>query len=183
MQLFHFSEESGIAAFVPKAVAIPASRPAGMEWLNGPLVWAIDDWHQPMYLFPRDCPRILIWPTATTTLEDRRAYSSMSHGRMIAYIEWPWLQRLSDTILYRYTLPSDGFVCLHDAGMWVSRSPATPTEVQEITSLPAALEGANVELRVVPSLEPIKALRRTTLHVSMIRLRNMQSPRDQADPA
>jgi hypothetical protein len=183
MHLFHFSEESAIEAFVPRPVAISAPRSTGMEWLNGPLVWAIDDWHQPMYLFPRDCPRILLWPTATTTPEDRRAYLSMSHGRMIAYIEWSWLKRLSETVLYRYTLPSDGFVCLHDAGMWVSRSPATPIEVQQITSLPTALDGANVELRIVPSLEPFKALRRTSLHVSMIRLRNRRSPEDRADPA
>jgi hypothetical protein len=42
-----------------------------MDWLNGPLVWAIDAWHQPMYLFPRDCPRILYWPLATTNAADR----------------------------------------------------------------------------------------------------------------
>ena len=34
---------------------------------HGPLVWAIDKWHQPMYRFPRDCPRILLWPRVTTT--------------------------------------------------------------------------------------------------------------------
>ena len=57
--------------------------------------------------------------------------------------------------------------------MWVSRSVAIPTEIQEITDIPASLDQANVELRVVPDLEPLKALSRTSLHVSANRLRNM----------
>ena len=64
--LFHFSCDPAIELFVPRAVRTPAKRPLGHEWLNGPLVWAIDDWHQPMYLFPRDCPRILLWRTPST---------------------------------------------------------------------------------------------------------------------
>src|SRR5689334_11158066 len=107
MRLFHFSEQSDIEAFAPRPVAVPARRATGMDWLNGPLVWAIDDWHQPMYLFPRDCPRILLWPTAATTPEDRRAHWTTS-CRMIAYIEWGWLARLARAVLYRYTLPSEG---------------------------------------------------------------------------
>jgi hypothetical protein len=36
-------------------------------------------------------------------------------------------------------------------------------------------EDANVELRIVPTLEPLKALWSTALHVSGIRLRNMRT--------
>ena len=102
---------------------------------------------------------------------------------MIAYIEWSWLKRFSETVLYRYILPNDGFHCLHDAGMWVSRSAATPAEVQQISSLPTALDDAKVELRIVPTLGPLRALGTTSLHMSAIRLRNMRSSPDQADPA
>lgn len=173
MQLFHFSELGDIDVFEPRPVAIPAPRTKGMEWLNGPLVWGVDDWHQPMYLFPRDCPRMLVWPTATTTTEDLRAYWTTSPCRMIAYIEWRWFARLARAVLYRYTLPVDDFECLNDAGMWVSRSDAIPSEVQQITDIPASLDEASVELRVVASLEPLKHLWNTSLHVSGIRLRNM----------
>jgi hypothetical protein len=48
-------------------------------------------------------------------------------------------------------------------------------EIQKITDLGAALDEANLELRVVPSLEPLKVLWSTTLHVSGIRLRNIGS--------
>ena len=57
-RLYHFSDDPSITRFVPRPVLVPATRPPGSDWLNGPLVWAIDEWHQPMYLFPRDCPRI-----------------------------------------------------------------------------------------------------------------------------
>ncbi|QOG05490.1 hypothetical protein IGS74_12835 [Aureimonas sp. OT7] len=171
MQLFHFSDRRDIEVFVPRPVAVPPRRPAGMDWLNGPLVWAIDDWHQPLYLFPRDCPRILLWPTNATTPEDRRAHWTTS-CRMIAYIEWRWFTRLAGGVLYRYTLPSEGFESLNDAGMWVCRSAARPAEVQEITNIGTALAEADVELRVVPTLEPLKSLWNTSHHVSGIRLRN-----------
>jgi hypothetical protein len=146
-----------------------------MDWLNGPLVWAIDAWHQPMYLFPRGCPRILYWPLATTTAEDRRAYTATTACRMVACIEAGWLERLVRTVLHRYALPAESFECLDDAGMWVARDAVSPDGVTAIDDLAAALSAADVELRVVPSLEPLKALWRTSLHVSGIRLRNMRT--------
>src|SRR5579875_2634220 len=103
MRLFHFSDKGGIQVFEPKPVEIPSRRAPGMDWLNGPLVWAIDDWHEPMYLFPRDCPRILVWPVETTTDQDRRTYRTASACRMMAFIEWGWLDRLTSAVLYRYT--------------------------------------------------------------------------------
>ena len=54
MRLFHFSEDAAITRFAPRPVAVPSARPREQEWLNGPLVWAIDEAHQPLYLFPRD---------------------------------------------------------------------------------------------------------------------------------
>jgi hypothetical protein len=51
MPLYHFSEDPTIKVFAPRA---PLAHPD-----YEPLVWAIDDWHQPMYWTPRDCPRIL----------------------------------------------------------------------------------------------------------------------------
>ncbi len=174
MQLFHFSEENDIGVFVPRPVKVPAPRAPGMEWLNGALVWAIDDWHQPLYLFPRECPRILLWPLSTTTPEDRLVHWTTSSCRMIAYVEQGWFDRLSRTVLYRYTLPTEQFLSLGDAGMWVSRTATTPIDIQETRNLARALEDANVELRAAPTLEPLESLWRTSLHVSGIRLRNMR---------
>lgn len=67
MRLFHFSEDPTIVTFAPRAVVVPSRRSPGKEWLNGPLVWAIQESLDFMYLFPRDCPRILTWAIDETT--------------------------------------------------------------------------------------------------------------------
>jgi hypothetical protein len=174
VRLFHFSDDPDIQLFEPRPVRISTERPAGREWLNGPLVWAIDELHQPMYLFPRDCPRILYWPTASTTPDDYERWWGERSGRAIAHIEWAWLDRLGTGALHRYELPAEPFMNLHDAGMWVSRAPVTPIKVETLSDLPAELRAHGVELRIMESLAPLKELWKTSLHVSGIRLRNAQ---------
>ena len=172
MRLFHFSDRGDIDRFEPRQVAIPAARKPGREWLNGPLVWAIDEHHQPMYLFPRDCPRILLWATETTTEADRAEWLRRGEHRMVACIERDWLDRFRDGRLFRYRLPGETFVSLGDAGMWVSHDAVSPLETVLIDDLPAALAAAGAELRVMDSLAPLRAAQASSLHVSAIRLRN-----------
>jgi hypothetical protein len=172
MRLFHFSDDPAIALFEPRPVLVPSTRPAGREWLDGPLVWAIDEPHQAMYLFPRECPRILLWPTAATLEEDHARVWGDSEAQMIAYIETAWLERLKSTQLHRYELPSERFEDLGDAGMWVSRSAVAPRGVTILNDLNAALESCDVELRPVETLRPLKNVWSTSLHASGIRLRN-----------
>lgn len=170
--LFHFSEDPHIDVFVPRPVRTPAERPASRERLNGPLVWAIDEWHQPMYLFPRDCPRILLWRTATTLAEDSERYFGSSSARIIAYVEEGWTTLIATAVLYRYSLPQESFVSLDDAGMWVSPSAVRPLVRDTVAHLPSALMTAGVELRTLPELTPLRTVWDTTLHASGIRLRN-----------
>ncbi len=173
--LFHFSDDPDIQAFQPRPVLVPSTRPAGREWLNGPLVWAIDDWHQPMYLFPRECPRILTWPTPTTSQADLERWWSPPPGRIVAHIERDWVERLSTGVLYRYELPADAFESLDDAGMWVARTTVEPIAMQTLTDLPGALRDADVDLRVLDDLTPLRPLWSGTMHASGIRLRNARN--------
>jgi len=171
-RLYHFSEEPCIDRFEPRPVAVRALRPPGKDWLNGPLVWAIDEAHQAMYLFPRECPRILLWPVESTTEADRSRWFGATGARIVAHIESAWLERLCAAVLYRYSLPPESFTDLEDAGMWVSRETVTPVAVEIMDDLPAALRASGVELRVLPSLRPLHGVWETTLHASGIRLRN-----------
>jgi len=159
---------------VPRPVQVPAKRPEGDEWLNGALVWAVDDWHQPMYLFPRDCPRILIWRTPNSTGADVEHWWQGSTARMLAYMERSWEERLRNGLIYRYEFPIESFEDLGDAGMWVSRSSVTPLKVERLENLEAELRVRDVELRVVESLVPLRGVWDTTLHASGIRLRNAE---------
>lgn len=177
MRLFHFSETPGITSFVPRAVHVSAQRAPGMDWLNGPAVWAIEEAHQSLYLFPRDCPRILFWATPDTTAQDRAAWLGASGGAL-AYIERAWLDRFERASLWRYELPAQSFVDLGDVGMWVSRSTVEPGAVTHIRDLGASLAQCGTELRVVDSLASLRDVWRTSLHASGIRLRNAQGWRE-----
>ena len=172
MRLFHFSHDPEITRFEPRPVSIPSERPPGREWLNGPLVWAIDEPHQAMYLFPRDCPRILIWQTPETRDEDLGPWRGERSDRIIAHIEQAWLERVRTASICRYELPPAAFEDLHDAGMWISRSAVEPSAMEVIFDIPGALAALDVELRAMPSLTPLRGLWETSLHASGIRLRN-----------
>jgi uncharacterized protein DUF6886 len=174
MRLFHFSDDPNIEIFIPRPVKVPSARPAGREWLNGPLVWAIDEQHQPMYLFPRDCPRILAWPTPKTSPADYEQWWKSRSCRMIAHIELAWFDRFRNGILYRYELPETSFESLNDAGMWIAKTSVIPSKVETLHDLATELSQQNVDLQVVETLLPFKDLWKTTLHVSGIRLRNAQ---------
>ncbi|HEY9235093.1 DUF6886 family protein [Phenylobacterium koreense] len=172
MRLFHFSDDPGIERFEPRPVRVPSARPPGRDWLNGPLVWAIDDWHAPMYLFPRDCPRILIWPLATSSAADVQHWWGGRDCRMIAHVEWAWFEALKSSVLHRYELPRQAFESLDDAGMWVARQGVTPIARETLTDLPEALRQSGVELRLMDDLTPLKGVWSSSLHASGIRLRN-----------
>jgi hypothetical protein len=145
-----------------------------MEWLNGPLVWAIAETHEPMYLFPRECPRILLWPTPETTEADYTQWFGENTARFIAYIETAWLDRVRRETMYRYEMPAGQFEDIDDAGMWVSRLDTVPLNVVPLHDLPHELAMRKVELRALDRLTPLKNIWQTTLHASGIRLRNAQ---------
>ncbi len=165
MSLFHFSEDPTIARFVPRP---PLARPT-VE----PLVWAIDEWHAPVYFFPRDCPRVCFWPLPTTTAADYAHCFATVPGRMVIAIESAWLERLRVARLSRYRMPEERFEDIHDHGVHVTREPVVPLGVEPVGDLLAALTDAEVELRITPSLVPLgRAIIQTTLHFSLIRMRN-----------
>lgn len=171
-RLFHFSENGSIAIFEPRCVSIPVSRPAGQDWLNGPLVWAIDEAHSFLYLFPRDCPRILVWATSSTSPEDQSHWLGDTNARVVAYVERGWMERLAAASVHRYTLSSNSFQSIDQIGMWVSTLPVTPIAMRTLAHLPRHLEQARVELRHIENLLPLKDVWRSTVHASGIRLRN-----------
>lgn len=174
MRLFHFSDNPEIDLFVPRPVRVPTERPEGFEWLNGPLVWAIDDRHQAMYLFPRDCPRILLWRTPETTAEDYAFWWQGSDSNILAFIEQAWLERVQTERLYRYEMPAHLFESIDDAGMWVAKRSVKPLRLDTLTDLPSEHRRCGVELRVLDDLLPLKGVWQSSLHASGIRLRNAQ---------
>jgi hypothetical protein len=167
-RLFHYSEDPRIELFEPRGGgrAIPG-RPDGEK-----LVWAIDERHAPMYLFPRECPRIILWAYEDSAPEDIERWMGGSNARMAAHIETSWLERLSSCRLYRYTFDSATFESIGDHGVHVSPVAAPPLSVEPAGELREALVAAGVELRALDSLQPLAEAWHSSLHFSGIRLRN-----------
>jgi hypothetical protein len=165
MPLYHFSEDPDIRTFEPRTGRLPEAY-----------VWAIDEWHAPMYYFPRDCPRACFWPGQQTSSDDRERWFGGIDAKMVIAVEAAWLDRIRSTKLYRYTLPDNGFA-LHDAtaGHWVNRNPVNPLGVEPVGDLLTALRASDVELRITPSLRDLwSRVIASTLEFSGTRLRNAQ---------
>lgn len=164
--LYHFSEEPTIERFVPRPVKVGPS--------DEKLVWAIDSAHCHQFYFPRDCPRVIISKSPHTSAKDTETFFGHTTATVIAAIESNWLERLRNTTIYRYTLPSDGFVLRNEsAGYWVSEYEYRPLEIEPIPDLMAALVDVGVDLRIMSSLVPLRdAVIESTVNFDIIRWRN-----------
>lgn len=92
--------------------------------------------------------------------------------RMVAHIEKHWLSEFEGCELFRYELDGSSFESLNDAGMHVTTETLETGSVEPVGDLPTALESADVELRVVESLQHVAHSLTSTLHYSAIRTRN-----------
>lgn len=166
-RLYHFSEDRGIERFVPH---VPRTNPS-----HPPAVWAIDGQHAPLYWFPRDCPRVTIWPRHAA---DQAAFAerfSTTAPRVHA-IESGWLHRMRATTLYRYELDPAGFEPWTAAtGQWIGYAEVAPIDVIPVGDLLAAHAAASIELRIVPSLWPLHDIAvRGEFEFSVVRMHNAQ---------
>jgi hypothetical protein len=160
--LFHVSEESGIERFEPRV----------SEGGGAPVVWAIDAGRLRNYLLPRECPRVTYYAGRETTPADVEQFLGASPA--VIAVESIWLERLRSCRLYCYHLLPETFQCIDEcAGYFVSRVPVVPARVEVIDDSIAELLKRGVELRLVPSLWPLRdAVVASSLQFSLIRMRN-----------
>lgn len=160
------SEEPGIARFEP--------RPAPNDDRDDLVVWAIDTRHQPLYWFPRDCPRGTFWARPGTSDADIDRFLGGDRMRRVHAMEASWLERMRTTRVWAYELPPGTFRP-HETvgGYWISRVAVEPLRTIELGELVAMHADAGIELRIVPSIRPLWAdVIASTLEFSGMRLRN-----------
>ncbi|SFS72489.1 DUF6886 family protein [Paenibacillus sp. BC26] len=164
MKLYHFSEEPDIKVFEPR----PLYKQTDAK------VWTIDEYHAPHYYFPRECPRVCVWPKKDTNEIDREKFFGMSKTNRMVAIESGWYNRLRKGHVYRYTFDSDGFELTDsNAGYYISTRAVVPENVEIIDDLLSAIIEEGIEIRVTPSLLPLKErIVASTVNFSMIRMRN-----------
>ena len=145
--LYHFSEDPHLTRFEPH---VPRTNPT-----HAPAVWAIDAVHAPLYWFPRECPRVAIWPRDERARVEFRARFTTSAIRLHA-VESGWLERMRGAQLFRYEFGAADFEPWEPAdGQWISSSAVSPLDVVPVGDLLQAHADSGIELRVVPSLWPL----------------------------
>lgn len=167
--LWHVSEDPSIDRFAPHVSATAMS--------DEPRVWAVDTRHQPLYWFPRECPRGTFWATPTTTTADQALLAGASRVHLI---EDRWLRRMRETRVFAYRLPEAPFEPDPDVGgYWLSREAVVPLDIVELGDLVALHERADIPLRALPSLWPVwNRVVGSSLEFSGIRLHNATPPED-----
>lgn len=166
MVLYHFSDSPDIRVFEPRVLNHQLDEVAK--------VWAIDEYHAPHYYFPRECPRICVWPKGDTTQSDLEKYIGMSGTRRMAAIESAWYDRMKAGHIYRYTFDPEDFEAYNEnAGYYITTRTVKPIDAVKIDDLVKALLMEEIELRIIPSLLPLQeAILKSSMNFSMIRLRN-----------
>lgn len=164
-RIYHVSETPEIARFDPRADAEGRLR-----------VWAIGESRLHNYLLPRDCPRVTYYVNATTSVDDRRAFFTVSDTQSVVAIEQAWLPALRSVRLHVYEFAAADFV-LEDAvaAYYVSTRSAAPISHREVDDASIELFARAVELRVLSSLWPLRdSVVASSLGFSIIRMRNAQ---------
>jgi hypothetical protein len=165
--LYHFSEDPNIERFVPH---VPRTNPT-----QSPGVWAIDSEHAPLYWFPRDCPRVAVFPLHEG---DRPAFQERftTSARRVHAIESGWLGRMCGAQIYRYEFDAAPFSPWEEAnGQWIASTEIVPASVTPMGDLLVAHVDAAIELRIVPSLWPLHELvLESGFDFSIVRMHNAQ---------
>lgn len=142
--VYHFSEDSSIDRFAPH---VPPTNPG-----HPPAVWAMDAEHEPLYWFPRHCPRISVWAYDERQQSMLRSTFDTDATRICA-AESGWLARIRAAQIFRYSFDGGGFEPWADAdGQYISSEPVHPQRVELLDDLLALHAAAEVELRLTPTL-------------------------------
>lgn len=173
LRLFHVSDIPNIPRFEPRPV-----RPDHPLAFDRPVLWAIAERLLHNYLLPRDCPRVTFYARPDSDPADVTRLMGQTSARHVVAIEWDWLSAVRAAVLYVYELPPDTFTCVDSgAGYYVSESAVVPVGVRWVDDLFGELARRDVELRVTPSLWPLRdAVLASSLQFSFIRMRNARPP-------
>ena len=167
MRLFHVSEEENIAVFEPR---LP--KRTDMDHAKA-VVWAVEEAFLPLYLAPRDCPRVVYRAGEKAEAQDVDRYCALPEGQFVTVIEKDWLECLQHTTLYLYEFDTKDFA-LQDAvaGFYIAESPQIPIARHILSDIMGALEQKKAELRTVDNLwELVDGIQTSTLDWFISRMR------------
>ena len=146
--LHHFSEDPSIERFVPH---VPPTNPN-----HEPAVWAIDSEHAAAVLVPAGVPAgdgVAPRRRRAPSFEERFATTRRAFTRSSA----AGSSSMRSTRLHRYDFADDLFAPWPEAtGQWIAWETVIPIAVEPLGDLLDLHAAAGIELRVVPSLWPLR---------------------------
>lgn len=174
-RLFHVSDQAGIKRFEPRLSPSPNAF-AG----DDKVVYAIAESLLHNYFFPRDCPRVTFYAGEETTQADVERFWQVSTAKYIVAIESCWVPQMLTERLYCYEFPNKTFQLTDKcAQYYLSREAVEPIAVTVYDDLFLALSQRDVEVRILPSLWPLRdAVVNSSVNYSIIRMRNAQPKSD-----
>ena len=177
MKLYHVSDIAGIEVFEPRVIPQEDARP------DVKLVWAVGERLLHNFLVPRDCPRVTFYVGLETTREDARDLMRSTIASHVVTIETAWLDRMREETLYIYEMPGETFSLYGDDSgpeHYVSKETVVPKSVTVVEDLVGAMAKRDVELRVTPSLWPLRdRVVASSIQYSCYRMRNAQAQPDE----
>lgn len=173
-RLYHVSDRPGITLFEPRP-----TYPGHPLNLPRPVVWAVGERLLHNFLLPRDCPRVTFYARPDSGPADVEKLMGITAARYVVAIESGWLEAVRQTALHLYELSPYGFDLVDEgAAYYVSEAAVSPLRVHRIDDLLGELARRDVELRLTPSLWPLRdAVLASSLQFSFIRMRNAR-PRE-----
>ena len=146
--LFHYSEDPNIRLFDPH---VPRTNPTA-----APSVWAVDPAHAALYWFPRDCPRVAVWCNTEDQRERlHRRFVTRSARVQAAPVAWLDPMRRCELFEYRFE-PSEFEPWTEAEGQWVAHRRVVPVSVEPVGDLLERQAAADIELRFVTDLAPLR---------------------------
>ncbi len=168
-RLYHVSDEPSITRFRPRP-----TYPGHPLDLPRPVVWAVGERLLHNYLLPRDCPRVTFYARPDSDPADVERLLGVSAARYVVAIESGWLDAVRQATIYLYELPVPAFALVDEgAAHYVSETAVMPLGVSRIDDLFGELARRDVELRLTPSLWPLRdVVLASSLQFSFIRMRH-----------
>lgn len=168
MRLLHISEDPGIEVFEPRP------SPQSYDKIKGNVVFAVSEEMLHNYLLPRECPRVTYFAKEDSLQSDIDEFIGSSTKKYFINIEEGWFERVFQTILYMYELPSESFELLDEgAGYYISYETIKPIDIQIVSDALYEINKRNTEIRTLPSLKQLaERISGSSLQFSIIRLRN-----------
>jgi hypothetical protein len=159
----------------------PFISPRSVKWLSEEVVIAISSENLSNYLFPPDCPRIVIFPLPKSSeLDCERFLGPAKTGSVIA-VEAKWFDKIQQTTLYCYQVPEESFMPLErNDSFYVSFKSVKPISVKPVYNPLGELMKRNIEIRFLPSLDKLlNEIIFSTIGYSLIEIENCECFKNQ----